>query len=109
MLSPTEEKMVEDYDRATADQIRREKESAEKPFKNTWLLNLLAAFENEAIESIKEMNSEIGMFLRCKETFKTRYMEDMSNYLITLAKYQIEEDYDDIARWRSYKKEISRV
>ena len=66
--------------------------------------DLLAALEKEAIDNIREANFEIGVLLGCKETFKTQYVKDMSNYFISLAKYKVEENFDDITRWRSYKK-----
>ena len=66
---------------------------------------LIKALEAEALDSIKEANFEIGVFLSCKETFKTQYVKDMSDYFINLAKYKIEEDYNDITRWRTWEKE----
>jgi len=67
---------------------------------------LIKALEAEALDSIKEANFEIGVFLSCKETFKTQYVKDMSNYFIILAQYQIEEDHNDITQWRAWKKEL---
>jgi len=105
MFTPAEEKRVVDYDRETAEQIQREKEYAERPLKKGSMVPLLDALGAEALESIKEANFEIGVFLKCKETFKTQDTKDMANYFINLARYKIEGNRDDISRWRSYKKE----
>ena len=107
--SDAEERNFREYEEIAAEEARQAKEYAERPLKNTWLGELLDALETETRDSIKEANLEIGVFLSCKETFNTQYVNDMSNYFITLAKYKIEENYDDIHRWRTYKKEYCRL
>lgn len=101
MLSPTEEKLVADYDQSVIDQVRREKEYSDRPAKkSTAYTDLLAALEAEAMDSIREATSEIGVMLKCRDRFKDQTITDLTSYFITLAKYQMEEDSNDIARWR---------
>lgn len=107
--SDAEERNFREYEEIAAEEARQAKEYAERPFKRTGLGELLDALESEARDSIKEANIEIGVFLKCKETFNTQYIKDMSNYFITLAKYQIERDYDDIQKWREWRKEYCRL
>jgi hypothetical protein len=110
MLSPAEEKRVKDYDQATAEQIRREREYAARPFKVTSLSPLLDALEAETLSGIKEAHSEIGLMLKCRETFrKSQAINDRVDYTVRMIRYQIEEDMEDVARWRSYQKELCRV
>lgn len=71
-------------------------------------MDLIKALEIEALDNIKEANLEIGIFLSCKETFNTQYVQEMSDYFITLAKYQIEEEYDNISRWRKESHRVCR-
>jgi hypothetical protein len=69
---------------------------------------LFDAFILESMDTIKEMNFEIGVLLGSKETFSTRYVNDLANYFINLAKYKIEAEYDNISRWRK-EKESCRI
>ena len=108
MLTPQEAKHLGDYDQATADQLRQEREKADRPLTSGWtqLHELLDALEAEAMESIKESHFEIGVFGKCRETFSgSRVIVDSSDLFIRLAQCRIERDYDDIKRWRSYKAE----
>jgi len=101
MLTPAELKRVADYDQSVVDQVQREKEYADRPTKKTAVLvDLFAALEAEALDSIREAASEIGVMLKCRDRFKDQTISDLTSYFITLAKYQIEEDSNDITRWR---------
>lgn len=105
MLLPDEQKRYEAYEKACQDQARRDREYAERPFIKPSLAGLLDMLVAEAMDSIREANSDIGLMMKCKETFKgDQAIKDLTNYFCTLARYQIEEDYDDILRWREYKK-----
>lgn len=103
--SDAEEKNFREYEEIAAEEARQSKEYRDRPLKNTWLPELLTFLEIEALDTIKEANFEIGVFLRCKDTFQTQQTNDTSNFFITLAKYKIEENFNDITRWRSYKRE----
>ena len=50
--SPAEEKRLAEYEKAVADQIRQEKEYAERPFRKTTLSPLLNALISEAKDDI---------------------------------------------------------
>ena len=103
MLSPTEEKLVNDYDKSVIDQNKQDREYEKRPIVKVSLDLLFDALINEAIDNIKEATFEINVFSKCKETFNTQYTNDMSNYFIILAKYSIEDEYDNITRWRAEK------
>jgi hypothetical protein len=105
MMLPEEQKRFEAYEKACRDQARNDREYAERPFLKPSLAELLNALENEALDSIREANSDIGLMLKCKERFRgDQAIKDLTNYFCTLARYQIEEDHNDIQRWREYKK-----
>ena len=66
---------------------------------------LIKALERSSRDSIKESNLEIGVMLKCKDKFKMTEISDLANYFIHLAQYQMEEDHNDITRWRTWDKE----
>jgi len=70
---------------------------------------LIKALERSSKGNIKESNLEIGVLLKCREKFKTQEISDLTNYFITLAQYQIEENHNDITKWRAWKKESCGV
>jgi hypothetical protein len=109
MLSPTEKKIVKNYDKGVMEQIKSDQETADRPTKKASMDPLLDALENEALLDIREANFEIGVFLKCRETFKIKTCQDYCDFFIRLARYKIEENLNDITRWRSYKKEFCRV
>jgi hypothetical protein len=105
-LTPREWARVRAYDEATEEQCRRDEEYAERPLqKSTALADLLNALEAEAMEIIKDANLEIGVLVKCKETFKARSFTDRADHFIRLLRYQIEEEMENVTRWRSYQKE----
>jgi hypothetical protein len=109
MFTPAEKNRIADYDRTVADQLRREKEYEDKPTKKPSLDPLFDALIAEAMESMRDANEEIGVFLKCKETFNGIInIADSADYFIRLAKYRIEENYNDVTRWRK-EKESCRV
>lgn len=109
-LTPREWARVRAYDEATEAQCSRDQEYAERPLKQSAaLLDLLNALEAEAMESIKEANREIGVWVKCKETFKARSLTDQADFFIRLLRYKIEEEMENVARWRSYQKEACGV
>ena len=108
MLSPKEEQMVAEYDKSTEEQIIQDRDYKLRPTKKISLDLLFEALEYEALNNIKEANSEICVMVRCKERFITGPIKDLVNYFITLAQYQIEDEYDNISRWRT-EKESCRI
>lgn len=105
MMLPEEKKRFEAYEKVCRDQVRRDREYAERPLMKPSLAALLDALEAEALDSIREANADIGLMLKCKERFKgDQAIKDLTNYFCTLDRYQIEEDHNDIQRWRDYKK-----
>jgi len=94
----------EKYDRMTAEQIRRDREYAERPFRKISLDPLFDALIADAMESIRESNFEIGVFRKCRETFRdSQNSVAYADMFIKTAQFQIERDYEDIQRWREWK------
>ena len=67
-------------------------------------IELLEALEAEALDTIKYATGEIGWYLKQKEASKDTEAIQLIDYLLWRLRYKIEENYDDINRWRSYKK-----
>lgn len=86
------------------DQLWREREYADRPLKKISLDPLFEALEHEAMETIRDANIEIGVLLRCKETFPSRHNSDRVDFIVRMLRYRIEEDHSDIQRWRRYAK-----
>ena len=94
----------EKYDRMTAEQIRRDREYEQRPFKEISLDPLFDALIADAMEGIKESNIEIGVFRKCRETFRdSPNSVAYADMFIKTAQFRIERDYEDIQRWRSCK------
>jgi hypothetical protein len=106
VLTPTEWERVRAYD----EQCQQEIEAAGRPpVRPDFIKDLCDALEKEAMEDIKDLTTDIGVLLRCRETFKDRSSVENTNVLIWMLRYKIEGNHDDITRWRSYKKESCRV
>ncbi|MBN1830005.1 MAG: hypothetical protein JW884_12810 [Deltaproteobacteria bacterium] len=108
-LTPEERNRARAYDDLCIEQARQAREYTDRPFKNTALADLLNALIAEAMQNIKEYTEEIALFMKCKETFKDRASVDRTNFAIWMLRYKIEENHEDIYRWRSYKKESCRI
>lgn len=105
MLIPTERKRFDGYEKAVTDQAQQEREYAERSLIKPSPIPLLNALEAEAVDSIKEAHSEIGVLLKCKERFpKAQEIVAYTGLIIKLLQYQIEEDVKDVTRWREWKK-----
>ena len=72
------------------------------------LNDIYDAFIVESMDTSRELNFEIGVLTGSKEVFTTQNVKDMANYFISMAKYKIEDEYDNISRWRK-EKESCRV
>lgn len=108
-LTPAEWANVRAYDQLCTDQIKRDQEYAERPLKKPSLGILLNALEKAALEEIRDLQEEIGLLMKCRETFNDRASVENTNVLIWQLRYGIEESHNDITRWRSYAKELGRV
>lgn len=65
---------------------------------------LLEALKAEALDTIKYCTGEIGFYLKEKEASKDTEATQLIDYLIWRLRYKIEENYNDIERWRTYQK-----
>jgi len=100
VLTPAEWKRVREYD----ERCQREIEAAERPpVRPDFVKELCDAMEKEALEEIREIQEEIGVLTKCRETFPARESVENTNVLIWQLRYKMEENRDDITRWRSYK------
>jgi hypothetical protein len=102
MLTPEERKQYE-YD--IQEQEHMGFQSGASLSKEFPYRELLDALEKTAMEDIQEANFEIGVFLHSKDVFPTQNVLDMATFFIIMAKYKIERNYNDIHRWREYRKE----
>jgi hypothetical protein len=102
LTTAAEEKRVADYDQAEADQLRREREYADRPLQKVTLQPLYDALERETISDIAEINLDIGVLLKCGEKFKGD-IEQRVEMLVRILRWRIEENYGDIERWRKEK------
>ena len=75
--------------------------------KTQWPMELLTALEAMCLSNINDYNVEIGTFLKCKETTKNQETEARLDLIIFMTRYKIEENYEDIQRYREWKKEFS--
>ena len=100
VLTPAEWKRVRAYD----ERCQQEIEAAERPpVRTDFVKELCNALETEAMEEIREIQEEIGVLMKCRETFPARESVEHTNVLIWQLRYKIEENHHDINRWRSYK------
>jgi hypothetical protein len=111
VLTPAEWERVRAYDQLCADQIRQDREYAERTLKKSSSFeSLLDALEAEAMEEIKDALEDIGLLMKHREAHKNnREVIDSTNVSLWMLRFKIEENHNDINRWRSYKKESCRV
>ena len=92
------------YDKMVSDNAMREREYSQRPFKNDALVTLLNALESESIDSIQEYNRDIGVYLKCADTFcDSMSIVANARLLMTMTRYKIEENYEDVTQYREWK------
>lgn len=104
-MFPEEQKRYEDYERHTEEQMRQDQEYARRPLEKPSLAPLLAALEASAMDGVREAHLDIGVLKRCKDRFQeSSEIQAYTDMLITMSRYQIEEEMDAIARCNEYRK-----
>jgi hypothetical protein len=106
MMTKAEEKRLADYERESQDQRKRETEKAALISRPLSVDHIFTALEESAKTSIREANQDIGVLLKCADKFKDMEITQRAKQIISVLKYQIEEDHESIIRWRTEKKSI---
>ena len=75
--------------------------------KKSWVEELLDYLKLMSLENIRDYQFEMSTFLRCKETTKNPSTAARLDLIIFMTRYNIEENYDDIQRYREWEKELS--
>ena len=75
--------------------------------KKSWAEELLDSLELMSLENIGDYQLEIGTFLKCKETTKNPSTAARLDLIIFMTRYLIEENYEDVTRYREWEKEFS--
>lgn len=75
----------------------------------TWVNELLEALEAMSLENIRDYQDEIGIFCRCRESTKNQVTAAHCDLNITMTRYKIEENYEDVEKYRRWKKELIGV
>ncbi len=73
--------------------------------RKSWVVELLDALGATSIENIKEYQKEIGFYGRLKERIKNSNTRAHIDIILHLTRYKIEENYEDVERYRIWKKE----
>ena len=92
------------------DIFTEEYEQDTKPInKKSWVEELLDALEVMSLENIRDYHVEIGTYLKIKQNIKNEQTIARIDLIIYMTRYKIEENYDDIQKYRGWKKEIFGV
>lgn len=85
-------------------------EKDEKPqFQESWVDELFDALERMSIENIKDYQREMGFYKGLKERIKNPKTIANIDLILHMSRYKIEDNYNDVERYRTWKKEYRRV
>ena len=77
--------------------------------RKSWVEELLDALEAMSVENVREYQQEAGFYIGLKERVKSPVAEAHIDIILHITRYNIEENYDDVTKYRSWKKEYCRV
>jgi hypothetical protein len=80
-----------------------------KPINKSWVEVLLDALESMSIENIRDYQAEVGTYIRCREKTKNPITAAYCDLIVTMTRYKIEENHEDVEKYRRWKKEYCRV
>lgn len=104
VLTQKEWHAVEQYNHETAKQIEAQ-QNQPKPETEPSLYEILEA---SGIENLRESISEIAFFQGMKERSADNQISQWCDYFIRIYRSLVEDDYENIKRWRNEFKELQR-
>ncbi|MFH1999111.1 MAG: hypothetical protein ABIK28_05480 [Planctomycetota bacterium] len=74
-----------------------------------WVEELLNTLEAMSIENIKYYQRELGFYMGLKERVKSHTTAARIDIILHMTRYIIEENCEDVKRWRVWKKRYCGV
>ncbi len=83
-----------------------ERDVEAKPVLKQWPIVLLDALEAMSLENIRDYQKELGFYIGLKERVKNLITAAHIDIILHLTLYKIEENCEDVTRYREWKKEL---